>query len=235
MMDHQAGLSRAIEQFLSLFQQMQKLAQEAKHQDLIELIQTNPHLSQLQRHVFNELIYDEPSSFSLAHDELTGLLLRSSLLECLNKALVDVRLRGNYVALCFIDLDGFKEINDQHGHLIGDQALRLVGGSLKNSIRSGDLLCRWGGDEFIVVLQDISHQDLVLSLANRLLNAISSPLRLSVDDPLTLFLGASIGVSVVGPTNVHQLQDALALIESADAAMYLAKQAGKNRIQFAAV
>ena len=235
MADHQTRPSRVIEQFIALFQQMQKLAQKARHQDVITLIQADPHLTQLQKHVFNELIYDQPSSFSLAHDELTGLLLRSSLLECLNKALVDVRLRGNYLAVCFIDLDGFKEINDQHGHLIGDQALRLVSGCLKNSVRSGDLLCRWGGDEFIVVMQDINQKDFVLGLANRLLNAISSPLRLSADDPLTLFLGASIGVAVVGPEKCHQDQDALALIESADEAMYLAKQAGKNRIQFSAL
>ena len=235
MADHQTRPSRVIEQFIALFQQMQKLAQKARHQDVITLIQADPHLTQLQRHVFNELIYDQPSSFSLAHDELTGLLLRSSLLECLNKALVDVRLRGNYLAVCFIDLDGFKEINDQHGHLIGDLALRLVSGCLKNSVRSGDLLCRWGGDEFVVVMQDINQRDFVLDLADRLLNAISSPLRLSADDPLTLFLGASIGVSVVGPANCHQDQDALALIELADEAMYLAKQAGKNRIKFSAV
>lgn len=235
MADHQTRPSRVIEQFIALFQQMQKLAQKARHQDVITLIQADPHLTQLQKHVFNELIYDQPSSFSLAHDELTGLLLRSSLLECLNKALVDVRLRGNYLAVCFIDLDGFKEINDQHGHLIGDQALRLVSGCLKNSVRSGDLLCRWGGDEFVVVMQDINQRDFVLDLADRLLNAISSPLRLSADDPLTLFLGASIGVAVVGPEKCHQDQDALALIESADEAMYLAKQAGKNRIQFSAL
>lgn len=234
MADHQNRPSRAIEQFISLFQQMQKLAQEARQQDIITLIQADPHLSQLQRHVFNELIYDQSSSFSLSRDELTGLLLRSSLLECLNKALVDVRIRRNYLAVCFIDLDGFKEINDQHGHLIGDQALRLVSGRLKNSTRSGDLLCRWGGDEFLVVLQDINQRDFVLSLANRLLIGISSPLRLSANDPLTLFLGASIGVSLVGPPNFHLDQDALSLIELADGAMYLAKQAGKNRIQFAA-
>ncbi|QWD59774.1 GGDEF domain-containing protein [Polynucleobacter sp. MWH-UH35A] len=235
MADHQARPSRAIEQFISLFKQMQGLTQELRSQDAIALIQADPHLSQLQRHVFNELICDQASSFSLARDELTGLLLRSSLLECLNKALVDIYLRGNYLAVCFIDLDGFKEINDQHGHLVGDQALRLVSVCLKNSIRSEDLLCRWGGDEFVVVLQDITQKDFVLGLANRLLNAITSPLRLSADDPLTLFLGASIGVSMVEPRNFHQRKDALTLIESADEAMYSAKQAGKNQIQFAAL
>jgi diguanylate cyclase (GGDEF)-like protein len=105
---------------------------------------------------------------------------------------------------------------------------------LQNSIRSDDLLCRWGGDEFVVVLQNIDRPESVENLANRLLTAISHPLRLSADEPLTLFLGASIGVSIVMPSTSIASQekvDALTLIERADQAMYNAKKAGKNRIE----
>jgi diguanylate cyclase (GGDEF)-like protein len=212
---------------------MQLLAQEVKHQDIFTQIQGDPHLSQLQRHVFQELVHGQPFLFSLVRDDLTGFLQRSTLLECLVQALADAQLRNKHLAVCFIDLDGFKEINDQYGHIIGDQTLGLVGACLKNSIRSADLLCRWGGDEFVVVLQDIDHRDSILVLVKRLLNAISTPLKLSAHEPLTIFLGASIGVTVVEPKNSHQNSNALALVEAADKAMYCAKKAGKNRIQFA--
>lgn len=233
MADHQVRSSRIAEQLKSLFVEMQKLAKEAKHQDFAGLIQSDPQLSQLQRHVLLELIHDEPMTFSYATDELTGFLQRSSLLECLARALVDGQLHHKYLAICFIDLDGFKEINDQYGHVVGDQVLSLVGTCLNNSIRSGDLLCRWGGDEFVVVLQDIDRRESALTFANRLLNAISSPLRLNADEPLTLFLGASIGVAFIEPNNPRHTCDALALIDMADQAMYRAKRAGKNCIQFA--
>ena len=225
--------SHVAEQFKSLFIQMQKLARDANHQDVLASIQADPTLSQLQRHVFHELIHDQPLPFALKRDDLTGLLLRSSMLEHLERSLHDERLQDKYMAVCFIDLDGFKEINDQHGHVVGDQALGLVGACLKTCIRSGDLLCRWGGDEFVVVLQNIDQKNFIMNLANRLLNTISSPIRLSINEPLTLFLGASIGVSVIGPEDFRQSKNALALIEAADTAMYSAKRAGKNCIRFA--
>lgn len=233
MADQNLKSSRLAEQFKSLFTQMQTVVQDAKHQDMLVSSLADLGLSPLQRHIFQELSHDQSFPFVLMRDELTGLLLRSSMLDCLERALNEVRLRDKFLAVCFIDLDGFKEINDQHGHVIGDQALGLVGACLKNSIRSEDLLCRWGGDEFIVVLQNIEHKDFILNLANRLLNAISSPMRLNTNEPLTLFLGASIGVSVIEPGNSGQGKNALALIEAADGAMYHAKRAGKNCIRFA--
>ena len=130
-------------------------------------------------------------------------------------------------------MDGFKEINDQYGHAVGDRALSLVGACLQNSIRSKDLLCRWGGDEFIVVLQNIDRRESVEGLANRLLSAISNPLRLNLEEPLTLFLGASIGVSIAS-NSADEKMNALTLIEKADQAMYSAKRVGKNRIEIAA-
>jgi len=234
MTDRQAKSQHVAEQFKTLFAQMQKLAQEADHQELIAQIHSDAQLTHLQRHIFQELLYDQPSPSSTLRDELTGLPIRSSLLESLDLALKGLQGSNAILAVCFIDLDGFKEINDQHGHALGDQALSLVSARLQNSIRSDDLLCRWGGDEFVVVLQNIDRPESVENLANRLLTAISHPLRLSADEPLTLFLGASIGVSIVMPSTSIASQekvDALTLIERADQAMYNAKKAGKNRIE----
>jgi len=234
MTDRQAKSQHVAEQFKTLFAQMQKLAQEANHQELIAQIHSDAQLTHLQRHIFQELLYDQPSPSLTLRDELTGLLIRSSLLESLDLALKGLQGSNAILAVCFIDLDGFKEINDQHGHALGDQALCLVSARLQNSIRSDDLLCRWGGDEFVVVLQNVDRPESVENLANRLLTAISHPLRLSADEPLTLFLGASIGVSIVMPaTSIASLEqvDALTFIERADQAMYNAKKAGKNRIE----
>ena len=234
MTDRQAKSQYVAEQFKTLFAQMQKLAQEANHQELVAQIHSDAQLTHLQRHVFQELLYDHSSSSTILRDELTGLLVRSSLLKSLDLALKGLQSSNAILAVCFIDLDGFKEINDQHGHALGDQALCLVSARLQNSIRSDDLLCRWGGDEFVVVLQNVDRPESVENLANRLLTAISHPLRLSADEPLTLFLGASIGVSIVMPATSIASQeqvDALTFIERADQAMYNAKKAGKNRIE----
>ena len=234
MTDRQAKSQHVTEQFKTLFAQMQKLTQEANHQELIAQIHSDAQLTHLQRHIFHELLYDQPSPSLTLRDELTGLLIRSSLLESLDLALKGLQSSNAILAVCFIDLDGFKEINDQHGHALGDQALSLVSTRLQSSIRSDDLLCRWGGDEFVVVLQNIDRPESVENLANRLLIAIAHPLRLITDGPLTLFLGASIGVSIVRPatsTDSQEKVDALTFIERADQAMYNAKKAGKNRIE----
>lgn len=234
MEKYSASAGQLAEQIKPLFLKLQQLALEAKRQDVVELVQADPDLSPLHRHILYELIHDQPSSVSLARDELTGLLLRTSFLECLDQALVQARLQNTYLAVCFIDLDGFKEINDQHGHVIGDQALACVASYLKSSTRARDLLCRWGGDEFIVVLQGMGQKDCVSSLANRILNAITDPIRLKMSEPLTLFLGASIGVSTVCPADFQHHIEPLGLIQAADEAMYSAKRAGKNCVEFAA-
>jgi diguanylate cyclase (GGDEF)-like protein len=236
MTDH-AVPAQLAEQFKSLFTQLQKLAQEANPQDVLAQMSSDPRFTHLQRHIFQELMHDQSAQFSISRDDLTGLLVRSSLVERLDQALEGLRDQTSVLAVCFVDLDGFKAINDQYGHAIGDQVLSLISSRLQDSIRSGDLLCRWGGDEFVVVLQNVDRHQSVEGLANRLLGAISNPLRLSLDEPLTLFLGASIGVSVAPklPLNASQPKiDALALIEKADQAMYSAKRAGKNRVAFAA-
>lgn len=223
-----------LKQFQTLFEQLQKLAQELAHEDGISKIYADGQLTSLQRHIFEELLQGNPSQPPTLTDELTGLLVRSSLIDRLNHLLMNPIAPDSILAVCFIDLDGFKAINDQHGHAVGDQALSLVCERIQNSIRSGDLLGRWGGDEFVLVLQNVDCQESVEHLADRLLSAISYPLKLSANEPLTLFLGASIGVAITTSGVLNKGVDALALIEKADQAMYLAKRAGKNRIEIVA-
>ena len=233
MTDHQAKSLQVAEQFKALFSQMQELANEITRLEIFDQISAESQLTELEHHVLHELRQNKPAQPILLRDELTGLLVRSSLIEQLDRAVEEQIRQGTVLAVCFIDLDGFKEINDQYGHAVGDRALSLVGACLQNSIRSKDLLCRWGGDEFIVVLQNIDRRESVEGLANRLLSAISNPLRLNLEEPLTLFLGASIGVSIAS-NSADEKMNALTLIEKADQAMYSAKRVGKNRIEIAA-
>ena len=222
-----------VERYKTLFNQLQKLTNQVKQQNAVGSFQVDPKLSHLQRHIFHELIDDQPIASPIARDDLTGLLMRSTLVHQLDCELKKPYLRDNFLAVCFIDLDGFKEINDQYGHAVGDQLLGMVGASLEGSIRSEDLLCRWGGDEFVVVFLNIDREESVVSLANRLHQALSNPFRLSRSEPLTLFLTASIGIAAVKSTNLRIHTNALAIIEEADHAMYSAKRAGKNQIMYA--
>jgi diguanylate cyclase (GGDEF)-like protein len=222
-----------LKQFQTLFEQLQKLAPKLAQDDRFSEFDIDADLTPLQQHILQELLLGYPSQHPALIDELTGLLVRSSLIDRLNQALSNPIRDDSILAVCFIDLDGFKEINDQHGHSIGDQALRLVGQRLQKSIRSGDLLGRWGGDEFVLVLQNIDRQKSIEHLADRILSAISHPLKLSSAEPFTLFLGASIGVAVISAGVLAEKLDALGLIERADLAMYEAKRSGKNRIVIA--
>jgi diguanylate cyclase (GGDEF)-like protein len=134
-------------------------------------------------------------------------------------------------AIFFIDLDDFKEINDQHGHAIGDQVLAELGRRLMQAIRPTDLAVRWGGDEFIVLFEGVQTTDVAMQLAARLLGMIGTPLQPSRDNPMQLFLSASIGVAIT--TNAtNEILHVRELIDRADQAMYLAKKSGKNNIQF---
>lgn len=223
-----------LKQFQNLFEQLQKLASKLVQDDSFSGVDAGRTLTPFQQHILRELSQGHPSQHPVLMDELTGLLVRSSLIDRLNQALSDPIKVDSMLAVCFIDLDGFKEINDQYGHNIGDQALRLVGKRLQNSIRSGDLLARWGGDEFVLVLQNIDRQESIQHLADRLLGMISHPLKLSMGKPHSIFLGASIGVAITSANVSGEKVDALTLIERADLAMYEAKKSGKNRIEIAA-
>jgi len=123
----------------------------------------------------------------------------------------------------YIDLDGFKAVNDEHKHQVGDQLLVAVAVAMKQALREGDTLARIGGDEFVAVLLDLNDIQASGPLLTRLLNAVAHPVQVGT---LTLQISASIGVTFYPQIDTV---DASQLLHQADQAMYQAKYAGKNR------
>nr|WP_315469003.1 EAL domain-containing protein [uncultured Undibacterium sp.] len=156
------------------------------------------------------------------YDTLTGLPNRRLLSDRLSQALIRAQRDRSLLAVCFLDLDGFKAVNDEHGHHVGDQLLIGVTEHMRTVLRSNDTLARLGGDEFVILLSDIKSRFESNQVLDRILMAVSRPVRL---DALALQVSASIGVSLFPDDNV----DADSLMRHADQAMYIAKNAGKNR------
>ena len=160
----------------------------------------------------------------IAHfDALTGLPNRSLLADRLHQAIVQSLRRGQRLAVAFLDLDGFKAVNDNHGHEAGDQLLVAVAQRMKLTLREGDTLARIGGDEFVAVLLDLADIDACVPMLKRLLDAAAQPVPFG---DVMLQVSASLGV-----TFYPQAEDMEAdqLLRQADQAMYQAKLAGKNR------
>lgn len=163
---------------------------------------------------------------SLAYsDPLTGLANRASLVPSLEQAVQRARRRNAKLAVVFLDLDGFKQINDLHGHDAGDALLVDLAGRLRQHLRSSDLIARLGGDEFLVVLEEVQDIAPVEVVAKKLLAEAERPYAISGH---AATVTASIGISVCPDDAV----DAGALMKHADMAMYAAKQAGKNTYRF---
>jgi len=161
---------------------------------------------------------------SLAHfDSLTHLPNRVLLADRLDQAMRQVQRRGLYVAVAFIDLDGFKAVNDTCGHDVGDQLLIKVAQRMRLVLRDGDTLARHGGDEFVVVLVDLPDASACKLLLERLLDAVAAPLQMGARK---IDVSASIGVTFFPQS---QDVDSGQLLRQADQAMYQAKLAGKNR------
>ncbi len=160
----------------------------------------------------------------IAHfDALTNLPNRLLLSDRLQQAMAQVQRRGNQVAVAFLDLDGFKNVNDQHGHDVGDQLLIALANAMKDTLREGDTLARLGGDEFVAVLSDLDGIESCGHMLTRLLEAAAAPVQLG---EAVLQCSASIGVTFYPQT--HDI-GADQLLRQADQAMYQAKVAGKNR------
>lgn len=158
-------------------------------------------------------------------DPLSGLANRTALQLHLDQALARSQRRHELLALMLIDLDGFKPINDRHGHGFGDQVLTEIAQRLRQYIRDGDLPARLGGDEFVVVCENVHSADDAQYLARRLLEGLDTPMHL---EDRSVRVGASIGIALSQGDD-----DATRLIRSADAAMYRAKAEGRNRVQLA--
>lgn len=161
----------------------------------------------------------------IAHyDTLTGLPNRRLLGDRLSQAIMRAQRSDTLMAVCFLDFDGFKAVNDQHGHAVGDQLLIKVSQSLRQVLRANDTLARLGGDEFVILLCDVHSTVECMQILDRILVAASRPVSV---DALLLNLTASIGVSVFPEDNSNPDS----LLRHADHAMYMAKNAGKNRYQ----
>jgi diguanylate cyclase (GGDEF)-like protein len=155
------------------------------------------------------------------YDHLTGLANRRLLADRLDRALLTCRRSGNPVAVCFIDLDGFKAVNDALGHDAGDRLLRALADRLLAMIGGSDTAARVGGDEFVILCRQLANTDPPTELAQRILARIEAPCAIDNHD---VRVAASIGVALGGADD-----DGASLLAQADAAMYVAKQKGGAR------
>jgi diguanylate cyclase (GGDEF)-like protein len=163
--------------------------------------------------------------FVASHDPLTGLFNRSMFNERLQQALAQAARFERSLALLFIDLDGFKVVNDTLGHNAGDQLLAELAMRLRASLREGDVIGRMGGDEFVVLIEEFGDAAQVAEVAKKLLETASRPFQLQGRD---FEVTASVGVSLYPGDG----KDAQTLLKNADIAMYLVKEQGKNSFRF---
>jgi diguanylate cyclase (GGDEF)-like protein/PAS domain S-box-containing protein len=156
------------------------------------------------------------------YDSLTGLPNRLLLSDRMNQALHSSRRSARITALLFVDLDGFKKVNDSDGHAVGDRLLQHVAYRLMTCVRSTDTVSRHGGDEFVVLLPDVHSADDAAVCAGKIIAAMTQPFEIEGRDHV---IGASIGIATQQDTG----EDAAELLRCADVAMYHAKSSGRNR------
>jgi diguanylate cyclase (GGDEF)-like protein len=160
-------------------------------------------------------------------DQLTGLSHREHFERRLREEELRRRRYGGFFSVVMLDLDDFKRINDRHGHLAGDRLLRAVGEAIRENLRSADLPCRWGGEEFCVLLPETESEGARV-IAERIRRAVRSLALEHEGRPLSSTV--SLGVATAGPAGSFSLSDLLA---RADEALYRAKAAGKDRVVLA--
>jgi diguanylate cyclase (GGDEF)-like protein/PAS domain S-box-containing protein len=165
------------------------------------------------------------TEFLAEHDGLTGLPNRSLLADRAGQAIIAATREGKCLALLFLDLDRFKQVNDSFGHDVGDLMLKAVVGRITNAVRKSDTVARVGGDEFVVLVSGVKTQQDVATVATKILTALSEPLRIA---GLELTTGSSIGISLF-PRDGGTFD---ALVKTADAAMYRAKHHGRGTFEF---
>ena len=160
-----------------------------------------------------------------SHDSLTSLLNRRSFTQHLSKAIETSKAQNKSLAIFFIDLDHFKEINDTLGHDTGDMILKIFAERISSCIRATDIFARMGGDEFMLVLRNIDENYLPKNTVSKIMSTMENPIQLKGQE---IFIHASIGISHYP----KDAQDCETLIKYADKAMYVAKNNGKNQYKF---
>jgi diguanylate cyclase (GGDEF)-like protein/PAS domain S-box-containing protein len=168
-------------------------------------------------------LMEQQLHYIAGHDPLTELPNRALLFGRLQTSLGLARREGSHLSLLFIDIDGFKHVNDSYGHLVGDKLLKNIAQRLRDCVRKSDTVGRFGGDEFVVVLNGIDSVDSVLFIAENIRLELEKTYQF---DSLNLQLSPSIGVARYPDNGADEQQ----LIQYADQAMYRAKNAGGNRI-----
>jgi diguanylate cyclase (GGDEF)-like protein len=206
------------------FNQLKRLQEEAQKQALAAALQQEKVLEQRVAER-TEALADANARLAVQamQDPLTGMANRTALASHMQKAMLRTQRRGELLALVLIDLDGFKNINDEWGHAVGDRVLIEIATRLQAFARSSDLVARLGGDEFILLTEGILERQDVLLLAERLLHVISLPVAL---DNLSVSVGASIGISFSDGIE----PDTETLMRQADQAMYQRKRSGKQGV-----
>lgn len=160
------------------------------------------------------------------HDGLTGLPNRTLLMERLGQLIAKSRRESRQIALMFLDLDGFKKVNDTLGHAIGDEVLKTVATRLSGLLRNSDTVARLGGDEFVLLLDNPESSEVIAQIGARVISVVNEPMHF---EGAEAHVGTSIGIAVFKDSACSPES----LLKRADAAMYAAKAAGKNVYRFA--
>ena len=183
------------------------------------------HFVSTGKDITEQMLAQEKLQYLAHHDALTTLPNRTLLLDRLQQSLARARRHERKVALLFMDLDRFKTINDSLGHEMGDRLLQEVGTRLRSSLRDGDTIARHGGDEFVLLLEDVASENDIALIAQEILHALAPPFRIGGH---ALHITASIGISYFPADG----ENSRILLRNADIAMYRAKDTGKNNFKF---
>ncbi|MGF1481303.1 MAG: diguanylate cyclase domain-containing protein [Cyanophyceae cyanobacterium] len=223
--------------FQQIIDQQQDMAEETQHRSKdgtlidievsVSLIKHEPMqmFCLVVRGITERKQLEQKLQYQAFHDSLTGLPNRFLFREQLSKAIANARRYQHSLGVMFLDLDHFKEINDTMGHAMGDQLLRGFAERLASCLRSSDLLTRWGGDEFLVLVTQLREEQEAATIAGRILNTLKHPFQLEEQQ---LTIKSSIGIALF-PQDGEEVE---VLIERADEALYLSKEQGRNNYSF---
>jgi diguanylate cyclase (GGDEF)-like protein/PAS domain S-box-containing protein len=181
-----------------------------KHGEIIGIVGITREINELKRAELN-------LQYLATHDALTELPNRYLLLDRLEQCISRSSRQKTGFAMLYIDLDGFKNINDQYGHDVGDQMLRMAAGRMKNALRESDTVARMGGDEFVAILDGVDESEYVLTAAHKIRNVVGQSFDIANSN---LRVTASIGISLYPEHG----REASSLLKAADHAMYEAKK-----------